>query len=519
MSDETKRLGTLPLAMLLLLRLAIGWHFLYEGVTKLMNPDWTSAGFLAESRWLLSGVFHWLLESPALIRIVDLLNMWGLTLIGLALILGVFLRPAAISGMVLLALYYVANPPLIGLDSGMVTEGSYLWVDKNLVELLALGVIAALPTSRLFGVDRLISSIRKRIPSPEKVVEVGRAAANPDRSELDAAAVKRRELIKALATAPLLGGFVFGVLKKRGWDSYEERHLLAAGANVDTVSSATVKTFQYSSLQDLKGELPYGQIGDLKLSRLFLGGNLMGGWAHARDLIYVSKLVKSYHTDEKVFETFRLAELCGVNTILTNPALCRVINEYWRRRGGKIQFISDCALGGDLFKGIDVSVEGGADACYVQGGIADQLAAEGKVDEIGEALERIRKHGVPAGIGGHALDTVKTCVEAGLKPDFWVKTLHHCNYWSADKENQNDNIWCTEPEETVRYMEQLEEPWIAFKVLAAGAIEPEEGFRYAFHSGADFICVGMYDFQIVDDVNLACSILEEPFERGRPWRA
>ena len=68
-------------------------------------------------------------------------------------------------------------------------------------------------------------------------------------------------------------------------------------------------------------------------------------------------------------------------------------------------------------------------------------------------------------------------------------------------------------------MDKLEQPWIAFKVLAAGAIKPEVGFRYAFEGGADFICVGMYDFQIVDDVNLALDVLGGELNRSRPWRS
>jgi hypothetical protein len=67
-------------------------------------------------------------------------------------------------------------------------------------------------------------------------------------------------------------------------------------------------------------------------------------------------------------------------------------------------------------------------------------------------------------------------------------------------------------------MSNLDEPWIAFKILAAGSIPPEEGFRYAFENGADFICVGMYDFQIVDDVNIALDSLNG-LQRNRPWRA
>jgi uncharacterized membrane protein YphA (DoxX/SURF4 family) len=509
-------LPTAQSIILVILRVAIGWHFLYEGIVKLTDPNWTSAGYLAESEWIFSGFFHWIVENPALLKIVDLLNMWGLTLIGLALILGLFSRYAALAGVVLLALYYVANPPFVGLSSGMRTEGSYLIVDKNLVEMIALFVLFLFPTGKLVGLDRLLLLRRERAAAEPK--PAAETSTEPEPVKLPS--LPRRELIKTFATVPALGGFAFAVAKQRSWESWEEKNLLEAAAGVDTVSSATIKTFQYSSLKDLKGNLPYGKIGDLELTRMFLGGNLIGGWAHARDLIYVSRLVKEYHTDQKVFDTFQIAERCGINTILTNPVLCRVINDYWRKEKGKIQFISDCAYGDDLMTGIKMSIDGGAHSCYVQGAIGDRFAKEGKFDEIEGAIEFIRQNNLPAGIGAHELDTVKACVENGLKPDYWVKTLHHCKYWSArPEEKHNDNIWCTEPEETIAFMEGLEEPWIAFKVLAAGAIPPEEGFRYAFESGADFICVGMYDFQIVDDVNIAYDLFASDFRRNRPWRA
>jgi hypothetical protein len=261
------------------------------------------------------------------------------------------------------------------------------------------------------------------------------------------------------------------------------------------------------------------RIGDLELSRIMLGGNLIGGWAHARDLIYVSKLVKAYHSDHKVFETFRIAERCGINTIMTNPVLCRVINDYWEKERGSIQFISDCSHRGNIEEGIKMSVDSGAHSCYMHGGHADKCVAQGNLDPIAEALDLIRQNGLTAGIAAHRLETVKGCVERGLKPDYWMKTLHMTDYWSAQPETEKDNIWSRTPEETIAYMEQLEQPWIAYKVLAAGAIHPKIGIEYAFKNGADFVCLGMYDFQIVDDVNFALDVLDNLGERKRPWRA
>jgi len=333
---------------------------------------------------------------------------------------------------------------------------------------------------------------------------------------------KRRELLTGLAGTPLVGGLLMATLKLCGWESHEERVLgaeleAAEGEKVDAVTRPS-KTFQWARLKDLKGKVPAGQIGDLKLSRMILGGNLMGGWAHARDLIYVSKLVKAYHHRHKIFETFRLAEACGINTILANPVLCETINDYWKNGGGEIQFISDCGGNSSELLGLtQKSIDSGAAACYVQGGIADSLVANGQFDLIAKALELVRKNGLPAGIGGHKLATVKACVEKGFEPDFWMKTLHHGNYWSARHPQQNDNIWCEEPEETIAFMNDLPQPWIAFKVLGAGAIHPKNGFKYAFQGGADFVCVGMYDFQVVEDTNILLDVLASKFPRRRAW--
>ncbi|NLN31052.1 MAG: hypothetical protein GX158_07455, partial [Bacteroidales bacterium] len=319
---------------------------------------------------------------------------------------------------------------------------------------------------------------------------------------------------------PFLGAFAYAVYRKRKWDSHERKFL---AENADALSGATLKTFTFSSLDDLKGQVPGGRIAGIELSRLIMGGNLIGGWSHARDLIYTDKLVKAYHTDERVMMTMQLAEKCGINAILTNPALCRIINKYWRETGGKMKFISD---GGGSEESIRNSVEGGACTIYVHGGDADRMAYDGKVDRIAKNLEIIRSYDMPAGIGAHRLETIIACVEAGIIPDYWVKTIHHHDYWSAKVDTEHrttvdegykDNMWDFTPRETIEFMSKLEQPWIGYKILAAGAIRPEDGFRYAFSNGADFVCVGMYDFQVVEDCNIALDTLSN-INRSRPWR-
>ena len=141
---------------LLTLRVLIGWHFLYEGLVKLFNPNWSSVGFLLDSEGWFKGLFYSLVSNPGILKAVDFLNIWGLIAIGLSLILGFLSRWALIAGIVLLSFYYLSHPPFIGLVYGMPMEGSYLIVNKILIELVALVVLLLFPSSKLVGLDRFL---------------------------------------------------------------------------------------------------------------------------------------------------------------------------------------------------------------------------------------------------------------------------------------------------------------------------------------------------------------------------
>ncbi len=504
---------------LFLVRIAIGWHFLYEGIVKIYTPSWSAYGYLMDSRWIFSDVFKWMAETPAILKLVNIVNVWGLIIIGLLLMFGVFTRFAAAFGVALLSMYYLAYPPFMGSDYGVVAEGHYLLVNKNLIELLMLVVFIVYPPKNVFGLDRLWGEIKEwknnNLPEGSKVEKT---------VELENTNI-RREFIKNLLPLPIFGVFVISSLKKRGWLSYEEKFLVN---KPDASSGATDKAFDYSTLKELKGESPKTKIGNLEVSRLIMGGNLIGGWSHARDLLYASNLVKAYHTDERIIKTLQLAESCGVNSIITNPLLSRTMIKYWHETGGKMQFISDCGGHDSFEEGIRASEKAGASAMYSHGGMTDFMVRDGKFDEIAKGLELIRSFGKPAGIGAHRIESIKALVNYGIKPDFWMKTIHDHDYWSAQVDpvkrdvldpEFKDNIFCFKPQETVEFMNQLDEPWIGFKILAAGAIKPDVGFKYAFENGADFVAVGMYDFQIVDDVNLTLDVLKsnEVKNRQRRW--
>jgi hypothetical protein len=313
-----------------------------------------------------------------------------------------------------------------------------------------------------------------------------------------------------------------------GFLGLEERILLAAMEKNSEANEA-------KSPQPKVNSIPTGKIGNITISRLMLGGNLIGGWAHSRDLIYVSKLFKAYNTKEKIYETLALAEEHGINTILLPDSLLDIIIKYRADTGGKMQTIIDFRPDeGNPTVGIDKVIDKGAETIYLHGASCDNCVKRNQIAVMEKALEYIKKKGIPAGIGCHSYYVLEQCRDVKLEPDYWVKTFHHDKYWSAhpkekrepftvdnkqseDHNEIHDNMFCLEPEETIQFFKTEEKPWIAFKTLAAGAIHPTAGFKYAFENGADFITVGMFDFQIAEDTAIVRKVLEKTKQRPRPW--
>jgi len=285
------------------------------------------------------------------------------------------------------------------------------------------------------------------------------------------------------------------------------------------------------------GSLPCGKIGNVSLSRLIIGGNLIGGWAHSRDLAYASSLFKAYNTESKIFETLELAQACGINAIQIDAKAWDTVLKYNKSRQTKLQVIANPAPMPDKTKMADEVkrlVDLGATLLYPHGGATDShFMKGGSVDVLAQAVELIKAQGIPAGIGSHSLQVPIACEKAGIKPDFYVKTFHMDRYWSAtpkenrkefdwmkrqDDHNANyDGMWCNNPEETAAFMETVEKPWVAFKVMAAGAISPDMAFPYAYRHGADFVIAGMFDFQIEADAKIAIDTLQKLGNRKRPW--
>ncbi|PWU05067.1 MAG: hypothetical protein C5B51_15400 [Terriglobia bacterium] len=315
--------------------------------------------------------------------------------------------------------------------------------------------------------------------------------------------------------------------------SFEEQSLLAYQQRRPTQSTTP----------DSAGPMPTGKLGNLNVSRLIAGHNLVGATAHARDLIYVSQLLRAYFTDDKILDTYRKYEEAGINTafLRVEARQLQLAKRYREECGGKLQWMAQLVINEkDLNHDLDLAMELGVQAAYVRGLEGDRFFKAGRLDLIAKAVEKIKACKIPAGAGSHLIDTLMAVEREGIPADFYFKTFNSAQYWSAGSKlepdpnwrptkeelvqseyapGNHDNLWETTPAQTKAFFEKVEKPFIAYKVLAAGAIHPRDGFEYAFANGADFVAVGMYDFQIAEDVSITKQLFAKKLARTRPWRA
>lgn len=149
---------------LFFLRITLGWMFFYAGITKVLNPQWSASGYLQGAK-TFAGFYQWLLQ-PDVLPIVNFVNEWGLTLLGIALILGVFVRVGSLLGSLLMLMYYF---PILQFPYPNVH--SYL-VDEHIIYIAALLFLAAMRAGRIWGLENWCSNlpICRRYPALRKLL-------------------------------------------------------------------------------------------------------------------------------------------------------------------------------------------------------------------------------------------------------------------------------------------------------------------------------------------------------------
>ena len=129
---------------LFMLRVIVGWMFFYAGITKVLNPQWSAEGYLKGAK-AFTWFFQMLLD-PSVLPIINFMNKWGLTLLGISLILGLFVRFSSLLGVLLMALYYLA------LGFPYPNPHSYI-VDEHIIYISILLFFATIKAGRVFGLD------------------------------------------------------------------------------------------------------------------------------------------------------------------------------------------------------------------------------------------------------------------------------------------------------------------------------------------------------------------------------
>ena len=444
--EEKEKTSALDIA-LLLLRIAIGWHFLYEGCWKLMQEGgWSCLSYLNAAQGPLAPLFKWMAGLPWLVTTGDWAVQIGLVVIGVSLITGACARFTALGGIALMAMFYCCQPPEPFAAAFSGADGHFFLIERNAVEAAGLLLIAALPRHR------------------------------------------RSEWMHLLGAATLAAFAVCFCLHGRD----------GGFKKVEAVTSATVKVHEFTALAALKAPLDEkAEIAGVKFSRLALGGDLIAGHAHARDLIWADEFMRRYNGGVTLGRTVRYCLHCGIDAVFAEPAFLQRMRVAAKEAGGDLAFFANCTnvLDAALAK------DGGAKGVYLRPELADELARKGDAAQLKSLVDALKSTGLPTGVGAEDVETVKFCATNGVAPAYWVLAFHSLDYPAATLTTRCNSIWCVDPKAAAAYMKTRSEPWVAIRCLAGGAIDPVKAYKFAKDNGAAAAAIDLLDYRIVETVN------------------
>ncbi|MGQ9732339.1 MAG: hypothetical protein ACUVX8_13855 [Candidatus Zipacnadales bacterium] len=260
------------------------------------------------------------------------------------------------------------------------------------------------------------------------------------------------------------------------------------------------------------GLLPTVEFCGLYPTRLIIGANPFGGFSHQspqRDAEMIA-----YYTPERIRETWARAAAAGINTMITNNETPHVLEavEPYLAEGGALQWIAQVSNSRypSMAAAVDRSVKIGCKALYFHGGLVDRLYADRDAASLREWVAHARSYGIPIGVAGHAPET-HYWVDSLDLVDFHVVCFFNCGSLHAGKGHKFRLADLMPAAECVR---RLAKPCIAYKIMAAGRIDPQMAFEYAFENikPTDVVNVGIHrgdkDDMVEEDVAIVRALLE-----------
>jgi len=260
--------------------------------------------------------------------------------------------------------------------------------------------------------------------------------------------------------------------------------------------------------------LPTVDFCGLEVTRLLLGANPFGGFSHqsrGRD-----DEMRSYYTPERILETWERAAAAGINTMVTNngtPNVMEALRRYFDQ-GGPLQWIAQVSpvynQGQTMLEALDEAAALGASAIYTHGRRTEAMYHDRDAKQLTEWMGRIRSHGIPAGVAAHGAE-VHDWVDSLGVADFHAVCFFRCG---SLHDGQGLKFKLRDMDAAVDCIQRIRKPCIAYKIMAAGRVDPHMAFEYAFESikPTDVVNVGMYrgdkDDMVEENVTLIRKIGE-----------
>ena len=234
---------------------------------------------------------------------------------------------------------------------------------------------------------------------------------------------------------------------------------------------------------ETSGEMPMIKLGNLSVSRVFLGSNPFFGFAHGNPQAS-AKEMREWYTENRIMAVLDEAADFGINAVWTPcyERWIKVWNEY-REKGGKLKNWIGQPDRRPMEKEIMAAVKNGATAICIQGCNIDAEVGKGRWEVVRGWLELIKSHNLPAGMATHRATTHLEAEEKGLPTDFYHQTMY-----------RPDNYVKPGLEESLATIEKLDKPVVGYKVLGAGRVRPQDTLPYVFTrlKRKDGICVGVF---------------------------